>query len=1701
MSVQQSGQQPGPSSSRTIKALASLLIAGTACFAIVWPAQSQLASHQVSAPSVGVTKSATTSTKAAKHSAPVQVVMPPAPPIKLFPGFEEGVVATGPVTDAETNDLDAALKAFHDAPLSAAKGSDYSDYAQPLLAYIAAHPKSNWNTGLYLNLGLGYYHAGYYSKAFDAYGKAWETGKGAEGYQAHLMVDRALGELAMMHSRVGHEKELGDLLGEVVNKRAMGGPGAVKVHNARDAMWVFHHDQGSAFLCGPQALRNVLITLKAKPKQIKVTENARSGPHGFSLTELAALADKAGFKYKLIKREPGQPVPVPSVINWNVHHYAAIVSITDDDKYLVQDPTFGDSARVMSQKVIDAEGSGYFLVPAKMAAIKKSGWRIVDPKSQEAHDAYGMGQSMQSTLGNTTTVNCIPCMLIQATVDFVMDVRSAFAGQMPTSTIVAEGNMSAATVMSGNANLHIDDTPVGYKPQVGPSAKVSVFYNAQEALQPATFSFSNLSPAWSHGWMAYIYDDPTSSTGGLPQRMAAGGGGWQLGSGYFNYGSYCGYTPELPGYTQLMRYPCSGTATQYVLVLKDGSQQVYSTFNGATTYPRTIFMTKFIDPQGNATTLNYDASFRLTSTTDAMGRNTTFTYGLTSYPLLITKITDPFGRYTSMTYDTSQRLSTVTDPVGITSTYNYSTTQPTFITSLVTPYGTTTYNNTVNPNDPVETNQLSLVTTDPLGYSDFTYFFQQAPGISTSDPAATVPTGSCVTTYNNLLQWRNVFYWDKHAFTGNVTLNSSGVPISETLSAATIFHVVHNDLLAPGGNPNYYSYDVPESIKKPLENRVWTDYYNAPTSYYVGVADMLAGLSRVLDDGTSQVNCWTHNNGQLNVATDPMGRQTQYTWNSNDVDLASVLQDTSAGFVTIASYGTYNSQHRPASYTDASSQTWNYTWTTLGQIKTVKDPLGNTTTYNYDTSNRLSTIVDANSNTVLTLTYDSADRVLTRTDSQGYQLTYAYDNIDRVTKITYPDGTTDLYDYTFQSGPLMGTESQELRKHTDRLSRVTTYAYDADQRLTSVTEPTSGSATRTTQYKYYENGTLEDIIDANGNDTHWAIDIQSRPTSKTYQYGTTSATTETYAYENTTSRLHSITDALGQVKTFAYNHDNTISGITYTSSINTTPNVTFAYDTWWPRLTSMTDGTGTTSYGYTAVGTNGALKLASVTSPYTNGTIALTYDADSRLNARNIPGGNETFGYDTINRLNSHGTPLGSFTLGYLGETNQQTSQSVTNGSVTVSTGWGYDTNTNDRRLISITNSGVTRSYTLSYLNGSTQNPYDIQKITDTAATGHPWATQSHSYTYDLIDRLLTASATTPGNSTFAYDNLDNATTYDIPGTSTSPTYNGFNQIKTWGSKTYAYDADGNLTSGDGVKTYKYDAENRVIEIDYVGTSNKSVFTYNGVGHRISDAETVSGTTTTTYYMWCGTTICQTRNSSQTAIRRDLPEGEYNVSTSQKLVYMPDQLGSARDVIDATAGTRVASYDYLPYGAPARSSVTNGTDYQYAGLFAHANSTLSLATYRAQDGNTGRWTNRDPLRENGGTNLYDYVLARPIVRADVLGLYENDPSCAKGGIDCIPRPPTPPMTGPQFMQWYFDTWGIALISGGTVALTIPGGQFAGEVLIQTGMMCKVEAVVVNPEDANPIKATTDVASDRMFDLLGATNIWNGFTYLGQFFGR
>jgi RHS repeat-associated protein len=238
---------------------------------------------------------------------------------------------------------------------------------------------------------------------------------------------------------------------------------------------------------------------------------------------------------------------------------------------------------------------------------------------------------------------------------------------------------------------------------------------------------------------------------------------------------------------------------------------------------------------------------------------------------------------------------------------------------------------------------------------------------------------------------------------------------------------------------------------------------------------------------------------------------------------------------------------------------------------------------------------------------------------------------------------------------------------------------------------------------------------------------------------------------------------------------------------------------------------------------------------------------------------------------------------------------------------------------------------------------------------------------------------------------VDNANTVTAPKGTLHSTYNALNELATWGAKQYAYDNNGNTLSGDGTRSYKWDAENRLIEIDYVGRLAKSQFSYDGLGHRTVDVETAAnGLTTTTRYLWCGARVCQTRDGNDNPLRRDLDEGEVNLlNDMQPLVYMPDQLGSVRDVLDGGTGALLDSFDYNPYGSVARSSGTTPMDYHYADLFQHPASGLNLSATRPLDGVTGRWLDKDPIREVGGTNLYAYVTANPLNMVDPMGLCDQ----------------------------------------------------------------------------------------------------------------
>ena len=941
----------------------------------------------------------------------------------------------GEVTPDEVTDLEAAVKAFHSLPANA----DFAVQAKPLVAFVGQHPQGAWATSILSNLGSGYYHAGYFTRAFNSWQAAWELGRDRTDPLEKAIVDRTYGELVRMHARVGHATQLEALLAEA-GARSVSGGAAEMVTGAREGLWMFKNEWGIAYLCGPMALKNLLTKLNASKATVTALDDVRSGPNGFTLAEVGDLATRVGLEHALVRRQAGEPIPVPSLVNWKVNHYAAIVEEANG-RYRVKDPTFATGDLWVSKEAIDEESSGYFLVPRP--GQRDLPWRLAS--AEEASNIYGKGFTLESQAG--ATGKC--------------DHNSQAPG--PTSGNDQPG-MCMANAKSMLVSVNLSDRALGYRPPKGPIPDLSITYNQREAYQPAVFTYSNVSPKWALGAISFIQDDPEYPGFSLT-RYRAGGGAYDYGNALPNGNYYDSLTGAFIADQQnggvLVRYPADGPLTSYVLTLPDGSRQIFSLADGGTTFPRRVFLTQVIDPAGNAMTFTYDASLRLLRITDSTGRNTTFAYTSAFSPLLVTQVTDPMGRHADFTYDGQGRLASITDVIGLTSSFQYDASG--LVRSMTTPYGTTSFVAEFNGDE----NFRSLETTDPMGFTDRLEFRHSAPGIPFEDPVA--PLNST----NTRQGYRNTFYWDKHVY-----------PITHTdYTQARVTHWLHNY--------NGQTSPIIESTKEPLENRVWYSYPLQNSYAYEGPSDKPASLARILDNGEQREELYGYN-GLWNLAetTDPAGRRSVFNYFANGIDVASVQQQTdSSGTLSTTSSFTYNGQHRPVTYTDAAGQTSYLSYNAAGQITGVTNALNQATTSGYDGYGRMTSTTNANNIVQRTWTYDAYDHVVSTTDSEGYTLTYAYDALDRLTQITYPDGTTMRYGY----------DRLDLVSVTDRQNRTTTYGFDANRRMVSMRNPLA----QTTTFGYFRNGTLASITDPRGNTTQWMIDIQSRPTSKRYANGAT----------------------------------------------------------------------------------------------------------------------------------------------------------------------------------------------------------------------------------------------------------------------------------------------------------------------------------------------------------------------------------------------------------------------------------------------------------------------------------------------------------------------------------------------------------------------------------------------------------------------
>lgn len=455
--------------------------------------------------------------------------------------FEEPLLPIGSEpTPAENGALAAALQRYSER----ASPDDFS----VLTDFLERHPKSPWRAALLTDLGLECYNTAHYSLALEAWKAAWRLAKDATDARGKAIADRAAGELAYMYARLGRMTELEALL-KSVESRVFVGSATERISGAREGLWNMQNRPEISFRCGPLALHRIKLSLDPQNAATAIIFDSASTTNGFSLPQVAELSKRVGLNYQMAFREKGGAFVVPSVVHWKVGHYAAMIR-NDGDRYLLQDPTFGNEVWATKQ-ALEAETSGYFLIPP--GPLPK-GWRIVE--ANEGVLVWGKGQ---------TTSN---------------DPGPLGPGDHKTGNPPCKA-MAVSSVHFMLVNLNLSDEPVGYSPPVGPAVRFTARYNHRDAFQPANFTYSNFGSKWTCDWISYITDNPQSLSADVKYYIM--GGGTRTFTG-FNTNT------QTYAYQQFDQTRLTRTAPgSYQTLARDGSKLVFSQSDGSTGTSRKVF--------------------------------------------------------------------------------------------------------------------------------------------------------------------------------------------------------------------------------------------------------------------------------------------------------------------------------------------------------------------------------------------------------------------------------------------------------------------------------------------------------------------------------------------------------------------------------------------------------------------------------------------------------------------------------------------------------------------------------------------------------------------------------------------------------------------------------------------------------------------------------------------------------------------------------------------------------------------------------------------------------------------------------------------------------------------------------------------------------------------------------------------------------
>jgi RHS repeat-associated protein len=378
-------------------------------------------------------------------------------------------------------------------------------------------------------------------------------------------------------------------------------------------------------------------------------------------------------------------------------------------------------------------------------------------------------------------------------------------------------------------------------------------------------------------------------------------------------------------------------------------------------------------------------------------------------------------------------------------------------------------------------------------------------------------------------------------------------------------------------------------------------------------------------------------------------------------------------------------------------------------------------------------------------------------------------------------------------------------------------------------------------------------------------------------------------------------------------------------------------------------------------------RLVSVSDPLT-GTVEYGYDLAGNRTQLVYPDGQVvTYTYDTDNRLvqvEDWDSELTSYEYNAVG---RLVGETLPNGADTARQ---HDA---AGRLIHLTHTAPDDSILSEYvykLDGVGNRVQTIEMLVESGMSIS--TTITITYDYDPLYRLTGADYSDGEWFAYVYDGVGNRTVMTDSTGVHIYTYDPANRLTNVDGVTYTWDNRGNLLN-NGVFTYTYDAAGRMVGAQSVTAT--LVYTYNSSGLRV--AQSVDGVVTT--FAW----------NMATVVPKMLSDGDNLYLSSAKTLgkwngdawvyYLPDALGSVRQVIDGT-GAVISSRRWTPFGVEMGAIQA---ELGYTGEWQDPNVDLVYLRARWLDPFTGRFLTRDPWSgaQQHPDSFHSYLYASDVRRS------------------------------------------------------------------------------------------------------------------------